>query len=111
MESAEQRLAEVEENRISLANRLTRAENEVRRIAAQRDEFEAEKDGAWAEVQRLRRSADADLYGMELGRRLIVERKLAAVLEVVETYESCGPKQQSTRDVLAAVRVAIEEDR
>lgn len=85
------------------------AENEVRRIATQRDEFEAERDGAWAEVQRLRRSADADLYGMELDRRLTAERKLAAVLEVVEAYESCGPKRQSTRDVLAAIRVAIEE--
>ncbi|MCW2757000.1 MAG: hypothetical protein JWO46_746 [Nocardioidaceae bacterium] len=30
------------------------------------------------------------------------------VLSVVETYESCGPKQQSTRDVLAAVRAALE---
>lgn len=47
-----------------------------------------------------------DLYGMELDRRLTAERALAAVLEVVEAYESCGPKRQCTRDVLAAVRAA-----
>lgn len=34
------------------------------------------------------------------------ELALARVIEVVEMYESCGPKQQSTRDVLAAVRTA-----
>lgn len=34
------------------------------------------------------------------------EQSLARVLEVVETYESCGPKRQCTRDVLAAVRAA-----
>lgn len=49
-----------------------------------------------------------DLYGMELDRRLTAERALTAVVEVVEAYESCGPKQQSTRDVLAAVRAAFE---
>jgi hypothetical protein len=36
------------------------------------------------------------------------EQALAAAWEVVETYESCGPKRQSTRDVLAAVRAALE---
>lgn len=64
-----------EENRISLANHLTHAEN---------------------------------AYGVELDRRLAAERALTAVVEVVEAYESCGPKQQSTRDVLAAVRAAFE---
>lgn len=49
-----------------------------------------------------------DAYGVELDRRLAAEQSLAAVVEVVEAYESCGPKQQSTRDVLAAVRVAFE---
>lgn len=36
------------------------------------------------------------------------EGALAAVRAVVDEYESCGPKQQSTRDVLAAVRAAFE---
>lgn len=49
-----------------------------------------------------------DAYGVELDRRLNAERALTAVIEVVEAYESCGPKQQSTRDVLAAVRAAFE---
>jgi hypothetical protein len=52
-------------------------------------------------------SVDNDAYGVELDRRLAAEQTLAAVWEVVETYESCGPKQQSTRDVLAAVRDAL----
>lgn len=49
-----------------------------------------------------------DLYGMELDRRLAAEQVLSAALEVVEAYESCGPKRQCTRDVLAAVRAALD---
>jgi hypothetical protein len=49
----------------------------------------------------------AGLYGVELDRRLAAERALMRVMEVVETYESCGPKRQCTRDVLAAIRAAV----
>lgn len=52
-----------------------------------------------------------DAYGTELDRRLAAERALMAVMQVVEEYESCGPKRQSTRDVLAAVRAATDGGR
>jgi hypothetical protein len=71
-------------------------------MARKADIAEAERDTALAEVERLR-----DAYGVELDRRLAAERANAAVLEVVEAYESCGPKRQCTRDVLDAVTEAL----
>lgn len=105
-------VAEFQHNAVEMARkaylaerRAEEAEFHVEQLRDARDSAERRAEAlatALAEVERLR-----DAYGVELDRRLAAERANAAVLEVVEAYESCGPKRQCTRDVLDAVTEAL----
>lgn len=77
---------------------------EVRRVATQRDEFEAEKDGAWAEARRN--------YAAFVGAEAELARLKARLERLADKFGATPDWSTSHRNVATSIRTAlVEEDR
>lgn len=77
-------------------------EAEVRRIAAQRDEFEAEKDGAWAESRRN--------YAAFVGAEAELARLKARLEGLADKFGATPDRSMSHRNIATSIRTALGED-
>lgn len=78
------------------------ASDEVRRIAAQRDELEAEKDGAWAESRRN--------YAAFVGAEAELARLKSTMERLADKFGATPDRSMSHRNVATSIRTALGED-
>ncbi len=78
------------------------ASGEVRRVATQRDEFEAEKDGAWAEARRN--------YAAFVGAEAELARLKATVERLADKFSATPDWSMSHHNVAASIRTALSEE-
>lgn len=79
------------------ADRATEAE--LRRIATQRDEYEAEKEGAWTESRRN--------YAAFVGAEAELARLRGRLERLADKFGATPDRSMSHRNVAASIRTAL----